>query len=375
AEGFSYLRHAVDLQQSIVHWTFAMLLEDEDIDTSMLEDTPTPQEVLVTRRDWMVMFFGWALEGKWRELGGSVPVLRRVENFLESHFSMDSETCFMLGRDLAKRGFEVEGWHYLSSAAAPWNRQIYRVRAALSIPAVSRSRQDLEASMGALEKGISSFLPPRKRKASNGSEHVRGGGTTPSTTAASVKSGNTGPLFTCSFGELNYPDVAFDDLPLLPFADYYRPNLPAILEPSSALPGGVSAVDTETFPFEFFSDSDPGVRPGGSVGNREDVGSYADEVWGHGYDDDVVETSLHANLASLFLGMCPELGDFVAPRLEAYPGAEGGSWGVGGGAGARNERKVKVAFVSSRFGNDGATKRVAALMKLLPREYFEVSSG
>lgn len=295
--------------------------------------------------------------------------------------------------------------------------------------------------MGALEKGISSFLPPRKRKvpnrtpdsiqsfaspysceahevmseaaqcggndggshaefersgggefrctgcagyfdedresreASNGSEHVRGGGTTPSTTAASVKSGNTGPLFTCSFGELNYPDVAFDDLPLLPFADYYRPNLPAILEPSSALPGGVSAVDTETFPFEFFSDSDPGVRPGGSVGNREDVGSYADEVWGHGYDDDVVETSLHANLASLFLGMCPELGDFVAPRLEAYPGAEGGSWGVGGGAGARNERKVKVAFVSSRFGNDGATKRVAALMKLLPREYFEVSSG
>lgn len=54
------------------------------------------QEVLVTRRDWMVMFFGWALEGKWRELGGSVPVLRRVENFLESHFSMDSEVRRLL---------------------------------------------------------------------------------------------------------------------------------------------------------------------------------------------------------------------------------------------------------------------------------------
>lgn len=34
-----------------------------------------------------------------------------------------SQMSFMLGRDLAKRGFETEALDYLSSAAAPWNRQ------------------------------------------------------------------------------------------------------------------------------------------------------------------------------------------------------------------------------------------------------------
>lgn len=49
------------------------------------------QEVLVTQRDWMAMYLGWVLQGRWKELGNSVHVLRRVDNFLERHFSMDSE--------------------------------------------------------------------------------------------------------------------------------------------------------------------------------------------------------------------------------------------------------------------------------------------
>lgn len=49
------------------------------------------QEVLVTQRNWMATFLGWALQGRWKELGGSVHVLRRVDNFLGRHFSVDSE--------------------------------------------------------------------------------------------------------------------------------------------------------------------------------------------------------------------------------------------------------------------------------------------
>lgn len=45
----------------------------------------------MTQRNWMAMFLGWALQGKWKKLGGSVHVLRRVDNFLRRHFSADSE--------------------------------------------------------------------------------------------------------------------------------------------------------------------------------------------------------------------------------------------------------------------------------------------
>lgn len=34
------------------------------------------------------------------------------------------QISFMLGRDLAKRGFEEDAWDYLTRAAAPWNRQV-----------------------------------------------------------------------------------------------------------------------------------------------------------------------------------------------------------------------------------------------------------
>ena len=38
---------------------------------------------------------------------------------------VSSKISFMLGRDLSKRGFQKESWNYLSSAAAPWNRQVW----------------------------------------------------------------------------------------------------------------------------------------------------------------------------------------------------------------------------------------------------------
>lgn len=47
--------------------------------------------VLVTQRNWMAMYLGRALQGRWNELGDSVHVLRRVDSFLGRHFSVDSE--------------------------------------------------------------------------------------------------------------------------------------------------------------------------------------------------------------------------------------------------------------------------------------------
>ena len=45
----------------------------------------------MTQRNWMAMYLGRALQGRWRELGDSVHVLRRVDGFLGRHFSLDSE--------------------------------------------------------------------------------------------------------------------------------------------------------------------------------------------------------------------------------------------------------------------------------------------
>lgn len=39
----------------------------------------------------MVVFLGWTLEGRLKELGASVPVLRQVDSFLDRPFSLDSE--------------------------------------------------------------------------------------------------------------------------------------------------------------------------------------------------------------------------------------------------------------------------------------------
>ena len=49
------------------------------------------KEVLVTQRNWMTTFLSLSLRGRWGDLGSSVHVLRRVDNFLRRHFSMDSE--------------------------------------------------------------------------------------------------------------------------------------------------------------------------------------------------------------------------------------------------------------------------------------------
>ncbi|CAM9934621.1 unnamed protein product, partial [Ectocarpus sp. 8 AP-2014] len=159
AEGFYYLREAVELQRSRIATVFEQIVRNQGLDPSILE-TKNRKEVLVTQRNWMAMFLGWALQGKWKKLGGSVHVLRRVDNFLRRHFSADSEISFMLGRELSKRGFQKESWHYLTSAAAPWNRQIYRIRSALSIPTVACSEQDLALAMATLEGWLRRQEPP-----------------------------------------------------------------------------------------------------------------------------------------------------------------------------------------------------------------------
>lgn len=49
------------------------------------------KQVLVTQRDWMARFLSLSLRGRWGDLGSSVHVLRRVDNFLRRHIFMDSE--------------------------------------------------------------------------------------------------------------------------------------------------------------------------------------------------------------------------------------------------------------------------------------------
>lgn len=57
----------------------------------LLPPRSSVKEVLVTQRDWMTAFLSLSLRGRWGDLGSSVHVLRRVDNFFKRHFSMDSE--------------------------------------------------------------------------------------------------------------------------------------------------------------------------------------------------------------------------------------------------------------------------------------------
>ncbi|CAM9525505.1 unnamed protein product [Scytosiphon promiscuus] len=320
-EGFGYLETAAELQKARISHVFKNIVRDEGLDPSVLE-TKNQQEVLVTQRNWMAMFIGWALQGWWKELGGSVHVLRRVQNFLRRHFSLDSEMSFLLGRELSKRGFEREALDHLTSAAAPWNRQIYRIRAALSIPVVASSRQDLALTMATLDHWLERQEPP------------------PPSAAAPPDT----PLSSCSFGALNYPEVAFDSIPLLSFADYRRS--PRTRREGDPTNGGSAAT----------ASARSGVEPAGA--------GAADTT-----------ESLYGPIGRLFSRLCPDLGAYVAPWLESYSGGASLAPYEWGGLLGEADGRVRVVFVSSRFGNHPTTKALAGLMRLLPRQHFEVILG
>lgn len=75
------------------------------------------QEVLVTQRNWMALYLGHALQGRWKDLGDSVHVLRRVDGFLGRHFSADSE---------------VRGWSCVSAAGT--DNCVARMTSTYSVP-------------------------------------------------------------------------------------------------------------------------------------------------------------------------------------------------------------------------------------------------
>ncbi|CAM9911034.1 unnamed protein product, partial [Ectocarpus sp. 13 AM-2016] len=371
AEGFRFLREAAELQKSRIATVFEQVVRNQGLDPSILE-TKNRKEVLVTQRNWMAMFLGWALQGKWKKLGGSVHVLRRVDNFLRRHFSADSEISFMLGRELSKRGFQKESWHYLTSAAAPWNRQqIYRIRSALSIPTVASSEQDLALAMATLEGWLRRQEPPVQ----DPPEPARRRGDHTPTTTSSGGDFET-PLSSCSFGALNYPDVAFDSLPLLAFADhrYPRRNRSGLADSRRSPAGGGGTGD---------GDKDEGVPPGGVSGEVDGDAwrkpGLAGRSAGKGLDenggDDADGVSLYGSIGRLFWRLCPDLGAFVAPWLDRYGGASSLAPEADGGLRGEADGRVRVAFVSSRFGNHATTKALAALMRLLPRQHFEVILG
>ncbi|CAM9752228.1 unnamed protein product, partial [Hapterophycus canaliculatus] len=337
----------------------------------------------------MAMFIGWALQGWWKELGSSVHVLRRVDNFVGRHVSLDSEMSFMLGRELSKRGFEREALDHLTSAAAPWNRQIYRIRAALSIPVVSSSEQDLALTMATLERWLEHQEPPPPAAAAAPDARRYGpSGRSGSSSARRVDGDFQTPLSSCSFGALNYPDVAFDSIPLLAFADY-RGRSPGRNHRGS---GGGALGDGDDEDGDDDDDESDVTRndgcaggAGGGSGGGEDEADAASAdpaaasagrrrgVLGEGVDD--AAKSLYGPIGRMFSRLCPDLGAFVAPWLENYSGATSLAPGAWGGLLGEADGRVRVVFVSSRFGNHPSTKALAGLMRLLPRQHFEVILG
>ncbi|CAM9653671.1 unnamed protein product, partial [Laminaria digitata] len=391
AEGFRYLRAAADIQRSRIATLFESIVSEKGLDPSILETT-SEEEVLVTQRDWMTTFLSLSLRGRWGDLGSSVHVLRRVDNFLKRHFSMDSEISFMLGRDLSKRGFQRESWNYLTSAAAPWNRQaccgmIYRIRAALSFPAVPSSEQELALTMATLDcwlylqepsiDNLRDALPcpsPPNNRQSCTADGEQNSSTDSSSSGSCGGGGGSGQLFSCSFGGLNYPDVAFDNLPLLGFADYRvrrRQRRPPPPRRFSSDNGG-----------DGDGDYNGGRREGGGGGEATASAAAAaaeaaaeeeeeeEEEAVEDREDDYV--SPYGPIGRLFSRLCPDLGAYVEPWLDKFAGESGLSPRDRRGRLAGTEGRVKVVFISSRFGNYGPTKALAGLMRLLPRDYFEV---
>lgn len=272
--------------------------------------------------------------------------------------------------------------------------QIYRIRAALSLPVVATSEQDLALAMALLERWLKRQEPPVDAP-SNARQH--GGGTNRRSRSGSSTSSGSGdfetPLSTCSFGGLNYPDVAFDSLPLLAFADHRFPRRKR---------GGCSSSA------EHDTDTGPSWHPGGIDGRRSKThsddhdkrGATASGEHGDGHvegspealaaaaataaapttrkmlecdeggDDDMV--SPYGQIARLFRRLCPNLGAYVAPWLDAYSGGASLAPRLNGGQLGEADGRVRVVFVSSRFGNHGTTKTLAALMRFLPRQHFEV---
>lgn len=161
-------------------------------------------------------------------------------------------------------------------------------------------------------------------------------------------------LSTCSFGGLNYPDVAFDELPLLAFADHFFRRRQTGVDNDNGR--GRHGFEASPSPWEKLA-----VNEEGAAGEGELV-------------EEGGEASLFGPIGHLFWRLCPDLGEFVAPWLEAFAGPGGLAPRQDGGSrlGKVSDGRVKVAFVSSRFGDHGTTKALAGLMRLLPRDYFEV---
>lgn len=213
-------------------------------------------------------------------------------------------------------------------------------------------------------------------------------------------------MFSCSFGGLNYPDVAFDNLPLLGFADY-RFRRRRLRWRSSTDRGGdvdghgcTGRHDSDGGPSpaadelraRFADNGGRGERGAGRVpeaavsntgmgggGEREEAtasaaaaAAAAEEAVGDGEVD--YDVSPYGPIGRLFARLCPDLGAYVAPWLNNFAGEFGLSPRDSGGRLAGSEGRVKVVFISSRFGNHGPTKALAGLMRLLPRDYFEVWS-
>lgn len=265
--------------------------------------------------------------------------------------------------------------------------QIYRIRAALSVPPVARSEQDLALAMATLERWLMRQEPPVVDAPSNGQHGSDGGGG-----SRSSSRGNDDfetPLSTCSFGGLNYPDVAFDALPFLAFADH------RFTRRKRGGGGGRSSSSSSSFSVhhddDHYDDDERGAT--GSGGHRG--GGYAEERGGpatptagkkvlHGdggaaADDADTDTaapaapvSPYVPIARLFLRLCPSLGAYVAPWLESYAGSTSLAPRLNGRQLGEEDGRVRVVFVSSRFGNHGTTKVLAALMRFLPRQHFEV---
>ena len=212
---------------------------------------------------------------------------------------------------------------------------------------VASSEQDLALVLAALERWL------QRQHPAVGTPRQGGGG-----------GGGGGdfetPLSSCSFGGLNYPDVAFDNLPLLAFADHRFPR-----RRQGRFDAAAAAADDD-------------IEKGTAVGiddEEEGLGKGGDEKEGvldddEGDDADMV--SLYAPVGRLFSRLCPDLGAYVAPWLLPFSGEASLAPGKDGGRLGAADGRVRVIFVSSRFGNHGTTKALAPLMRLLPRQHFEV---
>lgn len=325
------------------------------------------------------------------------------------------------------------------------------MRAALSVSAVPASEEDLALAMGSLERSIAGFqaeITAGHSSSDRDRNHPRPSGTSArqswqnegdvevgERSIIDTNGGHRMRVSKCSFGDSNYPEAAFDGVPLLAFADHRSPrsqqrrmgqsapnaaataNAPADARTITAgsCPthnAGVYAENGALFDAsrsgcrsslcndddikngnhpeaKCFSCNDDdiihGNYPGakcsggnmaksrGSAGNSKEDEVAATATAGSGVDDADDETvSLSGRIGQLFWKLCPRLGGFVAPWVKDFSGEAALAPKEDGGRLVEGDGRVKVVFVSSRFGNYGSTKALAGLIHLLPRDYFEV---